>query len=84
MLVVLTNRGSNLGNATKTCSIALPPSSRLLQKGVAALQDILDFSQVCDNIQTVRCCSWNRQQFSGPGSKRVGECCAAVREALIG
>jgi hypothetical protein len=53
MLVVLTNRGSNLGNATKKCSIALPASSMLLQRGVAALQDVLDFSQVCSHLKLV-------------------------------
>jgi hypothetical protein len=46
VLVVLTNRGSNLGNATKTCSVQLPASSQLMRKGLAALQDVLDFNQV--------------------------------------
>jgi hypothetical protein len=47
LLVVLTNRGSNLGNATKACSVVLPSSSQLLHKGLAAVQDVLDFTQVC-------------------------------------
>lgn len=46
VLVVLTNRGSNLGNATKTCSVQLPASSQLMRKGLASLQDVLDFNQV--------------------------------------
>jgi hypothetical protein len=46
LLVVLTNRGSNLGNATKTCSITLPANSPLLRKGLTGVQDVLDFQQV--------------------------------------
>lgn len=46
VLVVLTNRGSNLGNATKTCSLQLPASSQLMRKGLTAMQDVLDFNQV--------------------------------------
>jgi len=45
-LVVLTNRGSNLGNATKTCSMVLPENSQLLAKGLTSLQDVLDATQV--------------------------------------
>lgn len=45
-LVVLTNRGSNLGNATKTCSITLPANSQLMRKGLTGVQDVLDFQQV--------------------------------------
>lgn len=46
VLVVLTNRGSNLGNATKTCSVQLPANSQIMRKGLAGMQDVLDFSQV--------------------------------------
>lgn len=48
LLVVLTNRGSNLGNATKTCTVTLPASSQLLRKGLTGVQDVLDFQQVRD------------------------------------
>lgn len=46
LLVVMTNRGSNLGNATKTCSVKIPEGSQLMLKGIINLQDVLDSTQV--------------------------------------